>query len=80
MLGIRQLFTRATPPEPRLNVEDFFDLSKDKRYLEVFLKDPKDIDKKKRIFQTVYKDQLINSSGEVISETIINTFLKFRFR
>ena len=26
VLGIRQLFTRATPPEPSLNVEDFFDV------------------------------------------------------
>ena len=26
VLGIRQLFTRATPPEPRLNVEDLFDV------------------------------------------------------
>ena len=26
VLGIRQLFTRATPPEPGLNVEDLFDL------------------------------------------------------
>ena len=47
------------------DLEDFFDLSKDKRYLEVFLKDPKDIDEKKRIFQTVYKDQLINSWADL---------------
>ena len=26
VLGIRQIFTRATPPEPGLNVEDLFDL------------------------------------------------------
>jgi len=47
------------------DLEDFFDLNKDKRYLEVFLKDPKDIDEKKKIFQTVYKDQLINSWADL---------------
>ena len=37
------------------DLEDFFDLDKNNRYLEVFLKDPKNIEVKKQIFQNVYR-------------------------
>ncbi len=47
------------------DLEDFFDLDKNNRYLEVFLKDPKNIDVKKQIFQNVYKQQLINSWADL---------------
>ena len=40
-------------------------LKKKKRYLEVFLKDPKDIEEKKKIFQKVFKDRLINSWADL---------------
>ena len=35
------------------DLEDFFDLNKNNRYLEVFLKDPKNIETKKQIFQNL---------------------------
>ena len=47
------------------DLEEFFDLDSEKRYLEVFLKDPKNIDEKKEIFQTVFKNQLINSWADL---------------
>ncbi len=47
------------------DLEEFFDLQKDNRYLEVFLKDPNDIENKKKIFQNFYKDQLINSWADL---------------
>ncbi len=47
------------------DLEDFFDLDKNNRYLEVFLKDPKNIEVKKQIFQNVYKQQLINSWADL---------------
>ena len=47
------------------DLEEFFDLKKDNRYLEVFLKDPNDIENKKKKFQNVYKDQLINSWADL---------------
>ena len=47
------------------DLEEFFDLEKNKRYLEVFLKDPNNINEKKEIFQNVYKSQLINSWADL---------------
>jgi len=47
------------------DLEDFFGLDKNKRYLEVFLKDPKKIEEKKFIFQQIYKDRLINSWADL---------------
>ena len=47
------------------DLEEFFDLDSEKRYLEVFLKDPKNIDEKKGIFQSIFKDQLINSWADL---------------
>ncbi len=47
------------------DLEDFFELDKDNRYLEVFLKDPKNIEKKKEIFQSVFKEKLINSWADL---------------
>ena len=41
------------------------DFEKKNRYLEVFLKDPKDIEEKKKIFQKVFKDRLINSWADL---------------
>ena len=47
------------------DLEDFFDLNKKKRYLEVFLNDPNEIEKKKEIFQEIYQEQLINSWADL---------------
>tara|TARA_B100001540_G_C15779817_1_gene630475 strand:+ start:180 stop:1409 length:1230 start_codon:yes stop_codon:yes gene_type:complete len=47
------------------DLEEFFDLDKNNRYLEVFLQDPRDIEVKKNIFQNVFKDQLINSWADL---------------
>ena len=47
------------------DLEDFFDFDKKKRYLEVFLKDPKQIDKKKQIFQSIFTEELINSWADL---------------
>ncbi len=47
------------------DLEEFFDLDKDKRYLEVFLKDPRNIDKKKQIYQGIFKDYLIYSWADL---------------
>ena len=47
------------------DLEDFFELDKNNRYLEVFLKDPKNIEKKKEIFQSVFKEKLINSWADL---------------
>ena len=47
------------------DLEEFFDLDKKNRYLEVFLQDPSDIELKKNIFQNVFKDQLINSWADL---------------
>ena len=49
------------------DLEDFFDIDKSKRYLEVFLKDPKDIENKKKIFQKLFNDQYINSWADLNS-------------
>ena len=46
-------------------LEEFFDLDKNDRYLEVFLKDPKNIEVKKEIFQTIFDDKLINSWADL---------------
>ena len=48
-----------------IDLEDFFDLEKNNRYLEIFLKDPKKIEEKKQIFQNVFKDRLINSWADL---------------
>ena len=47
------------------DLEDFFDLDDDSRYLEVFLKDPNKIEQKKQIFQNVFNDKLINSWADL---------------
>ena len=47
------------------DLEDFFGLEKQKRYLEVFLKDPREIEKKKDIFQNIYKYHLISSWADL---------------
>ena len=47
------------------DLEEFFNLDKGNRYLEVFLKDPKDIEIKKKVFQNIYNEQLINSWADL---------------
>ena len=47
------------------DLEEFFNLKKNNRYLEVFLKDPKNIEEKKLIFQDIFEDQLINSWADL---------------
>ncbi len=47
------------------DLEDFFDLDQNKRYLEVFLKDPNNIQTKKELFQSVYKNNLISSWADL---------------
>ena len=47
------------------DLEDFFNYKKINRYLEVFLKDPKNIEEKKQTFQDVFKDRLINSWADL---------------
>ncbi len=47
------------------DLEEFFDLDENNRYLEVFLKDPKQIEFKKKIFQNVFKENLINSWADL---------------
>ena len=46
-------------------LEEFFDLNNNDRYLEVFLKDPKNIEIKKKIFQSIFEDKLINSWADL---------------
>ena len=46
------------------DLEDFFDKDNSSRYLEVFLRDPNNIDEKK-IFQDVFQNQLINSWADL---------------
>ena len=47
------------------DLEDFFGLEKQNRYLEIFLKDPREIEKKKDIFQNIYKYHLISSWADL---------------
>ena len=47
------------------DLEDFLNLDNSTRYLEVFLKDPKDIEVKKKVFQNFFEDQLINSWADL---------------
>ena len=47
------------------DLEEFFNLDKGNRYLEVFLKDPKEIEIKKKVFQNIYNEQLINSWADL---------------
>ena len=47
------------------DLEEFFDLNKNNRYLEVFLKNPKNIESKKLIFQSIYKNELVNSWADL---------------
>ena len=47
------------------DLEDFFDLNKNKRYLEVYLKDPTKIEEKKKIFQDIFNKELINSWADL---------------
>ena len=47
------------------DLEDFFDLNENNRYLEVFLKDPNDIEIKKSIFQNIFDNKMINSWADL---------------
>ncbi len=47
------------------DLEDFFDLNKNNRYLEVFLNDPNDIEFKKQIFQNAFQDKMVNSWADL---------------
>ena len=47
------------------DLEDFFDLDQNKRYLEVVLKDPNNIQTKKELFQSIYKNNLISSWADL---------------
>ena len=47
------------------DLEEFFDLNKSQRYLEIFLKDPRDIESKKKVFQNIFEDELINSWADL---------------
>ncbi len=47
------------------DLEDFFDLDSQNRYLEIFLKDPKEIEKKKIIFQNEFKENTISSWADL---------------
>ncbi len=47
------------------DLEEFFELDQNKRYLEVFLKDPSDINQKKKIFQNIFEDKLISSWADL---------------
>ena len=47
------------------DLEEFFELNKNNRYLEVFLKNPKNIESKKLIFQSIYKNELVNSWADL---------------
>ena len=47
------------------DLEDFFDLEKQNRYLEVFLNNPNNIESKKKIFQNIYKDNLLSSWADL---------------
>ncbi len=47
------------------DLEDFFDLDKQNRYLEVFLNNPNNIESKKKIFQNIYKDNLLSSWADL---------------
>jgi lipoprotein-releasing system permease protein len=47
------------------DLEDFFNFKKSDRYLEVFLKDPKNIETKKLIFQDLFKDKLVNTWADL---------------
>ncbi len=47
------------------DLEEFFDYKKKHRYLEIFLKDPKNIEEKKQIFQNVFEDRLVNSWADL---------------
>ncbi len=47
------------------DLEDFFDFDVNSRYLEIFLKDPKNIESKKLIFQNIFEDNLINTWADL---------------
>ena len=47
------------------DLEDFFNLEKENRYLEVLLKNPNQIEKKKLLFQKFFKDELVNSWADL---------------
>ncbi len=47
------------------DLEEFFDLEENNRYLEIFLKDPKNIQIKKGIFQKNFDSYLINSWADL---------------
>ena len=47
------------------DLEDFFGFNNNSRYLEIFLKDPKNIEEKKKIFLNIFKDHSINSWADL---------------
>ena len=47
------------------DLEDFFNLEKENRYLEVLLKNPNQIENKKSLFQKFFKDELVNSWADL---------------
>ena len=47
------------------DLEDFFGFKSNNRYLEIFLKDPKNIEEKKKIFQNIFKNHSINSWADL---------------
>tara|TARA_B100000035_G_scaffold301242_1_gene297640 strand:- start:979 stop:2208 length:1230 start_codon:yes stop_codon:yes gene_type:complete len=47
------------------DLEDFFNLEKENRYLEVLLKNPNQIENKKLLFQKFFKDELVNSWADL---------------
>ncbi len=47
------------------DLEDFFGFNNNSRYLEIFLKDPKNIEEKKKIFLNIFKDNSINSWADL---------------
>ena len=47
------------------DLEEFFDIDSNDRYLEVFLINPEEIELKKKIFQNIFKDNLINSWADL---------------
>ena len=47
------------------DLEEFFDLNKNSRYLEVILKNPTHINEKKKIFQDIFDNQLINTWADL---------------
>ena len=47
------------------NLEDFFDLNSSSRKLEIYLKDPSDIEKNKTIVQSIFEDEFVYSWSDM---------------